>query len=120
MTKSTHELLRDWGVFQRHPDMRMNARCGIALVMDANVGSTVGEPFVSWDEVSQVDAVLAKLKKRNRNLYQVIWFSYVDDLSSREMGARINKDRNAALSLLNQAVNWVDGAMFAGGLEAEA
>lgn len=118
MTKSTHELLRDWGVFQRHPDLRMNARCGIALVMDANVGSTVGEPYVSYDMIAPVDRVLANMKLRRRELYDVLWFAYVDEMSSREMASRLDCDQKKALSTLNQAVAWVDGAMFAGDMQA--
>jgi hypothetical protein len=118
MTDSTHELLKKWGTWQRFPDLRMNARCGVAIIMDDNVGRTVGEPMVGWDEISQVDSVLAKLKRHNWKLYQIIWLSYVNQMSSREMGVRLHCDQKKALAILNQAVAWVDGAMFASDAQA--
>lgn len=111
MTKSTHELLRLWGGWARHPDLRMNVRCGIAIIIEANFGGTVGEQRISDDEALRVDRVIAQLKTRNPSLCRVLREAYVHDLSSREIGIKFGYDHKKALALLNQAIAWVDGAL---------
>ena len=113
MTKPTATLLLEWADWVRHPDLRMGARCGLAVIMAANVGGTVSGPRMSDDDALRVDRVVAQLRARNERLYVALRLSYVDELSYREMAVRLRCDQKKALALINQAVAWVDGALTA-------
>lgn len=109
--RDTIQLLEAWGRWSRDKCLPRGVRCGIAIIMDQNVGGVLGFAPVSEDDAIQVEKIMRALKHRKPDHYEVVYLSYVRGLSTRKIGKIMEKSNGWASDTLRAGEAWVDGAL---------
>lgn len=106
-----YQLLENWGRWARDRCLPRGVKCGIAIIMDQNVGSTVDIAPANDELAQSIEPVLRILKHRKPDHYRVIELYYRDACSTRLIAKRLGKSNGWASDTLRAGEAWVDGAI---------
>lgn len=106
-----YQLLDAWGRWSRDKCLPSGVRCGIAIIMDQNVGGVLGFAPVNDDDAMTVEKVMRTMKQRKPDHYEVVYLSYVKGLSTRKIGKVMGKSNGWASDTLRAGEAWVEGAL---------
>lgn len=108
MLSETQQRLDAWGHWVRAGGVKLGYQ-GVKLA----VGGTVSMPVCSDEQAVEVDRAVARLKRRDSDMGQVLVMAYLGQYSltriARESGLG---SREKARYLLGSAEAWVDAVLF--------
>lgn len=106
-------LLDAWGEWERSASgflKQLEAKSSMQLCMDSVLPvSRSFAPAMTDDEALGFGRVLLQLKAVNLQLYWVLHYTHVNQLSTRRVAAFMHLNRIEALKIYERAVGWVEG-----------
>lgn len=106
--EETYNLLIEWGVWSRGA-MGLHYRSPLGIIREMNLGTTIRSAQITDEAAERVDLMVAKLRKRNNDLYEAMRLTFVCGVSQRQMAKEMQLANHLhARDLIQQGVACID------------
>ncbi len=101
----TEARLQEWGRWVRAGGVSL----GASRVFEQ--GSTVPTPMIADDEALLIDRAVARLKRRDRFVGEVICLYYIEGGTEAAVGRRLRRSRTTIAGARKAGIAWIDGVL---------
>lgn len=106
-----YQLLENWGRWSRDGCLPHGVKCGIAIIMEQNIGSTVGIAPANDYDAERIERVMVIMKLRKPDHYHALRRYYIMRLSTRKIAKLMDCGNSKASDLVRAGEAWVEGAL---------
>jgi|GEM_PF-2080308 len=110
MLADTVERLEGWARWMRSHKLSSNCS-SLYVLMKESMGGVVSMELPDDEEALLIDAAVARLKCRDRELFDVLWKYFIEGLSYLEIAEQMSCGRSRVKVLRDTAIMWVDGRL---------
>lgn len=105
--RSTINRLENWGSWARADNLRLGAVGTLGRLSGASVSSLKANDI----DAQQIDSLVAKLIRRDREMGIALKFYYFKRFKYRDIAVKLKIGKDKAQRLVMSGVAWVDGAL---------
>lgn len=112
MIGETRALLEQWGRWKRYGTGMPRYASPSAVLMASATGSTLPEACITDDLAMGVDAAVARLKLRDKEMGRAVYVYFTtEEMTFRALGKLMGINKDRAERLVHAGLCWIDGVL---------
>ena len=109
----TYTQLEEWGRWVRAGGVLPQCKSSAAVLMNAMVQQSTVGINISDDAALRVDSKVALLKRKDKQMGQVLVWYFVNADDIRGLAKRMDMGKDKAQRLLHSSIAWIDASLEA-------